>query len=106
MKNILGKELNNDIISKGPIILEEDVWIGANVSILSGVTIGRGAIVGAGSVVTKNIEKYSIVAGNPAKIIKKRFSNMTIDILEKSCWWTWSIEKIKENSNFFEILRE
>jgi len=54
------------------ITIENDVWIGANCTILDGVTIGEGAVVGAGSVVTKNVEKYSIVAGNPAKKIKSR----------------------------------
>ena len=57
-----------------PIIIEDDVWIGANAIILSGVTIGEGAIIGAGSVVTKNVEPYTIFAGNPAKKIKMRFT--------------------------------
>ena len=57
-----------------PIIFEDDVWIGANAIILSGVTIGEGAIIGAGSVVTKNVEPYTIFAGNPAKKIKMRFT--------------------------------
>ena len=56
------------------IIISDDVWVGANVVILPGVTIGQGVIIGAGSIVTKDISSYSIVAGNPAKVIKKRFS--------------------------------
>lgn len=55
-----------------PIVIEDDVWIGARVIILQGVTIGRGSIIAAGSVVTKDVEPYSIVGGNPAKLIKKR----------------------------------
>lgn len=90
-----------DVFSKGDIIIEEDVWIGSNVSILSGVNIGRGSIIGAGSVVTKNIPPYSIVVGNPAKIIKKRFNDDKIRYLEKIEWWKWNYEKIKKNKKLF-----
>lgn len=62
-----------------PIKIADDVWIGANVIILPGTTIGQGAIVGGGSIVTKNIEPYSIAAGNPAKVIRKRFSEEKIE---------------------------
>ncbi|MEP6803990.1 MAG: acyltransferase [Flavobacterium sp.] len=58
--------------SKGPIVIEDDVWIGANSVIMDGVTIGKGSIVGAGSVVTKNVQPYEIVFGNPAKKFKSR----------------------------------
>ncbi|WP_052722993.1 acyltransferase [Methanosarcina lacustris] len=58
-----------------PIVIQDDVWIGANVTILKGVVIGEGSIIGAGSVVTKAIPKYTIAAGNPAKLIRKRFNN-------------------------------
>lgn len=58
--------------SKGPIIIEDDVWIGANSIIMDGVTIGKGSVIGAGSVVTKNIQPYTIAFGNPAKIFKSR----------------------------------
>jgi len=69
--------------SKGPIIVEDDVWIGARSLILSGVTIGKGAIVAAGSVITKNVPPYSIVGGNPAKIIRFRFEdNIIKELLE------------------------
>jgi len=69
--------------SKGPIIVEDDVWIGARSLILSGVTIGKGAIIAAGSVVTKNVPPYSIVGGNPAKIIRFRFEDDIIkELLE------------------------
>lgn len=60
--------------SKGDIIVQDDVWIGMNVTVCSGVTIGQGAIIAAGSVVTKNVEPYSIVGGVPAKLIKYRFN--------------------------------
>ena len=61
-----------DALTKGKIIIEDEVWIGANVTILSGITIGKGAIVAAGSVVTKDVPPYSIVGGNSAKIIRYR----------------------------------
>lgn len=94
--------LKSDFISKGNIIIEEDVWIGSNAVILSGVHIGRGGVVAAGSIVTKNVPPYSIVAGNPAKVIKYRFEEETIRKLESSEWWNWPRQKIIENRKFLE----
>lgn len=71
----------NEAYSKGHIILEDDVWIGLHAMILSGVRIGQGAIVAAGSVVANDVPPYSIVAGNPAKVVKKRFSDEIIEVL-------------------------
>lgn len=68
-------------------IIEHDVWIGMNTSIISGVHIGTGAIIGAGAVVTKDVEPYSIVAGNPAKLIKYRFDKSIREQLLSSEWW-------------------
>lgn len=83
-KVLVAQECQYEALSKGPIVLEDDVWIGCNALILSGVTIGRGAIVGAGAVVAKDIPPYSIVVGNPARIVKKRFDEKTIEyLLEK-----------------------
>jgi virginiamycin A acetyltransferase len=67
--------------SKGPIIIEDDVWIGTDVLIMSGVTIGKGTIVAAGSIVTRSTTPYSIVGGNPAKTIKMRFDESIINLL-------------------------
>ena len=92
---------NNDIFSKGDIIIEDDVWIGSNSIVLSGVKIGRGSIIGAGSVVTKSVPAYSIVVGNPAKVIKKRFTNQIINELEELKWWNWDEIKISQNKEFF-----
>ena len=75
--------------------IENDVWIGANVYIKNGVRIGNGAVVGAGSVVLKDVGDYEIVAGVPAKIIRKRFSDSTIELLLKSNWWNLNTETLK-----------
>jgi acetyltransferase-like isoleucine patch superfamily enzyme len=82
---------------KGDIRIGNDVWIGSHVMILPGVSIGDGAVIGAGSVVTKNVDDYEIVAGNPAKHIRFRFRDDQISALKKIQWWNWDIEKIKSN---------
>lgn len=96
------KSLLQDRKTKGNVVLGNDVWIGNNVLLLSGVKIGNGAIIGAGSVVTKDVEDFSIVAGNPAKQIRKRFSDVQIEKLSKICWWNWNEDKI--NSNLEDII--
>jgi len=78
------------LTSKGAIILEHDVWIGASSIVLSGVTIGHGSIVGAGSVVTKSIPPYSIVCGNPAKVIRTRFDQEICNKIDATRWWELS----------------
>jgi virginiamycin A acetyltransferase len=79
---------------KGDTIIGNDVWIGEKVTILPGVKIGNGVIIGIKSVVGKNIEPYSIVVGNPAKIIRKRFDDELIILLEEFKWWDLPIEEI------------
>ena len=74
-----------------------DVWIGQNVTIMPGVIIGDGAIIAANSTVVKSVEPYSIYSGNPAKFIKKRFSDEKIEFLLKLEWWNWSGEEIFDN---------
>lgn len=74
---------------KGSIIIGNDVWIGDKVTILQGVRIGDGAVVGAGAVVTKDVPPYSIVGGNPAKVIKYRFDDETISKMRRIAWWNW-----------------
>jgi virginiamycin A acetyltransferase len=83
---------------KGDIIVENDVWIGATSTIMSGVKISNGAVVAGGSVVTKDVPPYAIVAGNPAKVVKYRFNEEQIGKLLKISWWNWEEQKIKENS--------
>ena len=84
----------NDLPIKGDTIIGNDVWIGQNATILPGVHIGDGAIIGANSVVGSNVDPYTIVAGNPAKPIRKRFDDELINIMEKLKWWDKSIEEI------------
>lgn len=89
------------LTAKGITHIGNDVWIGMSAIVLSGITIGDGAVVGAGSVVTKNIPPYSVVAGNPAKIIKYRFTDAQIEKLLKIRWWDWPLEKIIANIKDF-----
>lgn len=79
---------------KGDIIIGNDVWIGYEAVILSGVTIGDGAVIGCRAVVTKDVPPYTIVGGVPAKPIRKRFDEETIKELQKIKWWDWTEEKI------------
>lgn len=74
-----------------------DVWIAAGVNIVSGVNIGDGSVIGAGSVITKDVLPYSIVVGVPGKVIKKRFDDEIIEMLEQIQWWNWSHDYIVEN---------
>lgn len=82
-------------------IIGNDVWIAANATICRGVVVGNGAVIAAGAVVTKDVEPYTIVAGIPAKPIKKRFSNEVINILLKSEWWNLPPQIIKDNFELF-----
>jgi acetyltransferase-like isoleucine patch superfamily enzyme len=86
-----------------PIIVKNDVWIGTNVTVLPGVTIENGCVVGAGSVVTRDCEPYGIYAGNPAKLIRYRFSSKIIKLLQDSKWWGWPLKTIWENDKLFNI---
>ena len=83
--------------NKGDIIIGNDVWIGYEAVILSGVTIGDGAIIGTRAVVTKDVSPYTIVGGVPAKPIRKRFSDDDIAALLKIEWWDWPVEHIQEH---------
>lgn len=91
-------------------IIEHDVWIGEGVIIKAGITIGNGSIVGMGSIVTRDVEDYSIVAGNPAREIRKRFDEQTINKLLEIKWWNFSDEQLYKYAKFFtnpaEFIRE
>jgi acetyltransferase-like isoleucine patch superfamily enzyme len=81
--------------TKGDVIIGNDVWVGQDAMILSGIRIGDGAVIAARSVVTRDVAPYSIVAGEPARHIKFRFPPETIDTLLKIAWWNWPASKIK-----------
>ena len=83
--------------NKGDIVVGNDVWIGFEAVILSGVTIGDGAIIGARAVVTRDVPPYTIVGGVPAKPIRKRFDEETIAQLKRMRWWDWPREQIAAN---------
>jgi acetyltransferase-like isoleucine patch superfamily enzyme len=89
------KRIEGHPASKGDIAIGNDVWIGANSTILSGVSIGDGAVIGAASLVCRNVDPYSVVAGNPARQIRLRFEGAVIEALVKIAWWNWPIERIE-----------
>ncbi len=84
------------------VVIGNDVWIGDYAYIKAGITIGDGAVVGAHAVVTHDVEPYSIVAGNPAKEIRKRFDSITINKLLNLQWWNWPEEKLNKYGEYFE----
>ncbi len=86
-----------DAISKGPIIIEDEVWIGTGAMIFSGARVGKGAIIAAGAIVTKEVKPYAIVGGNPAKLIRFRFDEAIIQILKPIHFVNLPDEWIKEN---------
>lgn len=86
-----------DLPYKGDTVIGNDVWIGSNATIMPGVNIGDGAIVATNSTVTKDVEPYSIVGGNPAQVLRKRFSEEKIKSLLEMQWWNWDLSKITEN---------
>ena len=85
---------SSDMPFKGDTVIGNDVWIGQNAVILPGVQIGDGAIVGANSVVGSNIDPYTIVVGNPARVLRKRFDDELIDLMLRFKWWDKSIDEI------------
>lgn len=88
--------------NKGDIVIGNDVWIGYEAVILAGVTIGDGAIVGARAVVTKDVPPYTIVGGVPARPIRRRFSDKTVDTLLQLRWWDWPDEQVAEGMQFIQ----
>jgi len=87
----------NDLPLKGDTVIGNDVWTGRDVTIMPGVNIGDGAIIAAESVVTKDVEPYTVVGGNPARLIKKRFSDSKINEFLKVKWWDMEIDVINKN---------
>jgi len=89
-----------------PICIGNDVWIGAGAIVRDGVSIGDGAIVGAGAVVTKDIPPYAVVGGNPARIIRYRFSEDYIRRLLDMKWWDWEISDLRKRSENLSNIEE
>jgi O-methyltransferase len=82
-------------LTSGNIVIGNDVWIGQSATIMSGVTIGDGAIIAAHAVVTRDVPPYGVVGGNPAKLLKKRFDEKTIERLLRLGWWDWAIDDVR-----------
>lgn len=86
-----------------PVVIGHDVWIGHGSIVLKGVKIGNGAIIGAGAVVTKDIPDYSVAVGNPARVIKKRFNEIIIGLLQASKWWESPPDELELYSSLFNL---
>ena len=105
---IFGEEWNDTLNpkeawdNKGDIEIGNDVWIGYEAIIMSGVKIGNGAIIGTRAVVTKDVPPYTIVGGVPSKVIKKRYDDKTISKLLKIKWWNWTYKKIQANIKYIQ----
>jgi acetyltransferase-like isoleucine patch superfamily enzyme len=95
-----------ELTSRGPITIGHDVWIGRRAMVMSGVTIGNGAVIGAGAVVTRDVAPYSIVGGVPAKLIRFRFEQPTIDALQRIRWWDWPDDDIRSRVDLFDLPAE
>jgi len=89
-------ERSTTVGTKGDVVIGNDVWIGDNVTIMSGITIGDGACIACNSHIVKDVEPYSLVGGNPAKLIKYRFTEEQIKKLLEIKWWFWEDEKINK----------
>ena len=83
--------------SRGDTVVGNDVWIGMDVVVMPGVRIGNGAIVAARSVVTRDVPDYAVVAGNPARVVRRRFNEWTVARLLAVAWWDWPVEKVTRN---------
>jgi virginiamycin A acetyltransferase len=84
--------------SRGDTVVGHDVWLGYSALVLPGVTVGDGAVVAAASVVARDVPPYAIVAGNPARVVRSRFSAEDVDRLLRAAWWNWPIELVSEHA--------
>jgi virginiamycin A acetyltransferase len=84
--------------SRGDTVVGHDVWLGYSALVLPGVTIGHGAVVAAGSVVVGDVPSYAVVAGNPAQVVRSRFSEEDVERLLRAAWWNWPIELVTDHA--------
>jgi len=85
----------NGYQAAGDTVIGNDVWIGSEAIVMPGVRIGDGAVIGTRALVTRDVEPYAIIGGNPAKMIRKRFDDRRIEMLAEIQWWNWSSEQLK-----------
>jgi acetyltransferase-like isoleucine patch superfamily enzyme len=102
-RHIFGSSTPQPPMSGSKTTIGNDVWIGNGAIIINGASVGDGAIIGAGAVVTKDVPPYSIVAGVPAKVIRMRFDDTTINRLLKIKWWNWSLDVIAQHEALLRI---
>lgn len=101
------KRLQNELgagfldATRGPVEIGNNVWIGDNATVLSGVRVGDGAVIASGAVVTRDVEPFAIVAGLPARSLRKRFNDSVIEELQALAWWDWPPELMLANQDFF-----
>lgn len=110
-----GKHISGHTSTHGDVVIGSDVWIGTGAIILSGVTLGDGCVVGAGAVVSRSVPPYGVVAGNPARLIRHRFTPEEVDKLLNIRWWDWPLPEIRRKipllvqdqvSHFFEGINQ
>lgn len=105
-RQLFEEHIYSDNNNKFFVIIGSDVWVGNNVLIMDGVTLGHGSIIAAGSVVTKSVEPYTIVAGVPARPIRKRFNEQDINFLLELKWWDKDINWIRHHAAYFKSVDE
>lgn len=88
------RNAKNGYLPAGDTVIGNDVWIGSEAIIMPGVRVGNGAVIGTRAVVTRDVEPYSIIGGNPAKVIRKRFRDREIALLDEMAWWDWSDDRL------------
>jgi len=101
-RNILGRPLDEEIESRGPVEIGHDVWIGAYAHVLSGVKVGDGVVVGANAVVTKDVPPFAIVAGAPARVLRYRFDEPTRARVQALGWWNWDRDTVRRHAHLFQ----